>query len=131
VQRFKKCMLIPRKKNSEKFGGNSGKRVRKNMLSSGEHLPNFSEFSLEFFYGCRQSSGLIMKFYYDINICSQNRPRIIFTKSLLVFFTFLIYEIWESIGFTSGKSKKKIRYRPDGRINRVRFDDRFPPDFSL
>jgi hypothetical protein len=37
------------------------------MLSSGEHLPNFSEFSLENLYGCRQSSDLIMKFCYDIN----------------------------------------------------------------
>jgi hypothetical protein len=60
-------MTVSRKKNSEKFGGNSRKRVRKSMLSSGEHLPNFSEFSLENLYGCRKSSGLIMKFYYDIN----------------------------------------------------------------
>jgi hypothetical protein len=58
---------FPREKSSEKFGGNSGKRVRKTMLSPGEHLTNFSEFSLENLYGYRQSSGLVKKFYYDLN----------------------------------------------------------------
>jgi hypothetical protein len=55
------------------------------MFSSGERVPIFSEFSLENLYGCRLSSGLIMKFYYDIKKSKQCETGENRTRVLLIF----------------------------------------------